>query len=124
MMAQQAGDNPRRLRARLIKSGMIENLEAQVRERLAIEVILEHAQFNDVPGQPLVKEPVASLDQSVCRSPSDTPADKPGDTPADEETADAGETTDETDQTNDAATDGDADDGADGVADDDSDASE
>ena len=124
MMAQQAGDNPRRLRARLIKSGMIENLEAQVRERLAIEVILEHAQFNDVPGQPLVKEPVATLDQSVCRSPSDTAADTAADTPADEETADAGETTDETDQTDDEATDGDADDGADGVADDDSDASE
>ena len=89
MMAMQAGENPRRLRARLIKSGMIENLEAQVRERKAIEVILDNAEFNDVPGEPLVKAPVATLDQSVCRSPSDVatvPGDgDDGDKPADDE---------------------------------------
>ena len=92
MMAMQSGENPRRLRARLIKSGMIENLEAQVRERKAIEVILDNAQFNDVPGEPLVKEPVATLDQSVCRSPSDTAADTATDT-AEDTAADTAEET-------------------------------
>ena len=95
MMASQAGENPRRLRARLIKSGMIENLEAQVRERKAIEVILDNAQFNDVPGEPLVKEPVATLDQSVCRSPSETPADTPADTAASPEGEDVGDESNE-----------------------------
>lgn len=51
MMAMQSGENPRRVRARLQKSGMIENLEAQIRERKAIDVILDQAKFNDVPAE-------------------------------------------------------------------------
>ena len=91
LMAMQSGENPRRLRARLIKSGMIENLEAQVRERKSIEVILEHAEFNDVEGEPLVRDPVATIDQSVCRSPSDTVADTPDEPEAETASEDAGE---------------------------------
>jgi trigger factor len=41
MMAMQSGENPRRVRARLQKSGMIDNLEAQIRERKAVDVVLE-----------------------------------------------------------------------------------
>jgi len=91
LMAMQSGENPRRLRARLIKSGMIENLEAQVRERKSIEVILEHAEFNDVEGEPLVRDPVATIDQSVCRSPSDTAADTAADTSDESEAETASE---------------------------------
>ena len=128
MMAMQSGENPRRLRARLIKSGMIENLEAQVRERKAIEVILDNAQFNDVPGEPLVKEPVATLDQSVCRSPSDTAADTAEDTAADtaEETAAEPEAEDAGDESSggdegggEASDEGDEETAADGEADED-----
>ena len=99
LMAMQSGENPRRLRARLIKSGMIENLEAQVRERKSIEVILEHAEFNDVEGEPLVRDPVATIDQSVCHSSSDTAAetaDEPAAEDAGEESATQDETSDET----------------------------
>ena len=103
LMAMQSGENPRRLRARLIKSGMIENLEAQVRERKSIEVILEHAEFNDVEGEPLVRDPVATIDQSVCHSSSDTaaetvdaPAADTADDAAGEESATQDETSDET----------------------------
>ena len=91
MMAMQAGENPRRLRARLIKSGMIENLEAQVRERKSIEVNLEHAEFNDVEGEPLVRDPVATIDQSVCHSSSDTAAEAVDEPAADAAVEDAGE---------------------------------
>ena len=93
LMAMQSGENPRRLRARLIKSGMIENLEAQVRERKSIEVILENAEFNDVEGEPLVRDPVATIDQSVCRSTPETAAEPAADEPAAD---DAGEESDET----------------------------
>ena len=47
-MAWSRGENPRRVRARLQKSGMIENLEAQIRERKAVDVILDKAEFTDV----------------------------------------------------------------------------
>lgn len=49
MMAVQRGENPRRMRARLKKSGLMENLEAQIRERKAVDFILKSAQFEDVP---------------------------------------------------------------------------
>ena len=91
LMAMQSGENPRRLRARLSKSGMIENLEAQVRERKSIEVILEHAEFNDVEGEPLVRDPVATIDQSVCHSSSDTAAETVDEPAADTAAEDAGE---------------------------------
>lgn len=48
-MAFQRGESPRRVRARLIKSGVIENLYAQIRERKAVDFILESAVFTDVP---------------------------------------------------------------------------
>ena len=50
MMAVQRGESPRRVRARLQKSGVIENLEAQIRERKAVDFILRSAQFEDVPA--------------------------------------------------------------------------
>ena len=105
LMAMQSGENPRRLRARLIKSGMIENLEAQVRERKSIEVILEHAEFNDVEGEPLVRDPVATIDQSVCHSSSDTAAETVDEPAADTAAEDAGEESATQDETSDETSD-------------------
>lgn len=48
MMAMQSGENPRRVRSRMVKNGMIENLEAQIRERKAIDAILAKAEFVEV----------------------------------------------------------------------------
>jgi len=96
LMAAQAGESPRRLRARLIKSGMIENLEAQVRERKAIDVILEHAEFKDVEGEPLVAGLVATVNQSVCQTIPETIAtDAPAATEPEAADADANETGEE-----------------------------
>jgi trigger factor len=70
LMAMQQGESPRRLRARLLKSGLIENLEAQLRERKAIDFILSKAEYVDVPPQP--EEPVdrvEAIPQSVCGLP-------------------------------------------------------
>lgn len=48
-MAMQRGENPRKVRARLEKQGLIENLEAQILERKAVDFILSKAEFEDTP---------------------------------------------------------------------------
>ena len=66
MMSFQSGEPVRRIRARLAKSGMIENLEAQLRERKAVDFILERATFVDVPREPHKKQDQASARFAIC----------------------------------------------------------
>jgi trigger factor len=66
MMAIQRGENPRRVRSRLVKSGVIENLEAQIRERKAVDVILKTAVYEDVVATEVVADDVQALSISVC----------------------------------------------------------
>jgi trigger factor len=68
-MAMQRGESPRKVRARLEKTGLIENLEAQILERKAVDVVLEKAEFVDVPGEPSLQDDVEALDLSVCGQP-------------------------------------------------------
>lgn len=72
MMALQSGENPRRVRARLQKSGVIENLDAQIRERKAVDVILEHATFTDTPMEAATEPDVEAVDRSLCSTIADT----------------------------------------------------
>ncbi|MFK7821494.1 MAG: trigger factor [Planctomycetaceae bacterium] len=72
MMAMQRGESPRRVRARMQKSGMIENLEAQIRERKAIDHILDSAEFKDVPAPAEDEYTAASLAASVCSTAATT----------------------------------------------------
>jgi len=66
IMAMQQGENPRRLRARLEKSGMIENLTAQIRERKAIEFVLSKAEFNEVPAKTERDRDIEAVDYAIC----------------------------------------------------------
>ncbi len=66
MMAYQRGENPRRLRAQLVKSGMMENLEAQLKERDTIDYILEQVQYTDVESEPFVEGSVEAIALSAC----------------------------------------------------------
>jgi trigger factor len=66
MMAMQGGESPRRLRARMLKSGMIDNLEAQIRERKAIDFILERVEFVDTEAKDQAEDRVEAVPQSVC----------------------------------------------------------
>mgnify|MGYP002526924232 FL=1 len=66
MMAMQRGESPRRVRARLLKSGMVENLDAQIRERKAVDVILERAEFEDYEPEAVDQSRVSALPHSVC----------------------------------------------------------
>jgi trigger factor len=79
IMSIQAGENPRRVRARLIKSGMIENLEAQIRERKAVDIILEHAKFEDVEIDPPTDRDVEAVARSICSAGTDTEVDSSAD---------------------------------------------
>jgi trigger factor len=65
-MAQQRGESARKVRARLEKTGLIENLEAQILERKAVDVVLEKAQFVEVPGESTQQDDVEAIDVSVC----------------------------------------------------------
>lgn len=66
LMAMQRGESPRRLRARLTKSGVIENLEAQIRERKAVDVVLERAVFEDVELPRTKKDEVTAVNVAIC----------------------------------------------------------
>jgi trigger factor len=52
LIAYQSGESPRRIRARLEKSGGIDALRNQIIERKVVDLILSHATFNDVPYEP------------------------------------------------------------------------
>ena len=49
LLAAQAGESPRRTRARLQKDNLMDDLSTQILERKAIDCILEYAEYEDVP---------------------------------------------------------------------------
>lgn len=52
LIAMQSGETPRRVRARLEKSGTMDALRNQIIERKVIDLILAEATFNDTPYEP------------------------------------------------------------------------
>ena len=70
-MAMSRGENVRRMRARMEKSGVIENLEAQIRERKAVDVILSKAVFEDVPMDTSAKLSVEAVELEICHNPDE-----------------------------------------------------
>ncbi len=66
LMAVQQGESPRRLRSRLQKTGLIENLEAQLRERKAVDFVLSKAEYVDVDPKDEPVDRVEAVPQSVC----------------------------------------------------------
>ena len=70
-MAMSRGENVRRLRARMEKSGVIENLEAQIRERKAVDVILSKAVFEDVPMENSSTLTVEAVELEICHNPDE-----------------------------------------------------
>lgn len=85
LMAMQSGESPRRLRARLTKSGMIENLEAQIRERKAVDLILARAKFEEVKVDAPDSNRIEAVAHSVCGMPAAAvvPDDEEADTDED-----------------------------------------
>ncbi len=52
LIAEQSGESPRRIRARLEKAGLMDVLRNQIIERKVIDRILAHAKFRDIPWEP------------------------------------------------------------------------
>ncbi len=71
-MAMQQRESPRKLRAKMVKSGMIENLEAQIRERKTIDFVLSKVSFKDVPSGKSLEESVESINRSITSSINDS----------------------------------------------------
>lgn len=73
MMAIQRGESPRRIRARLDKQGLMENLAAQILERKAIDVVLDSATYEDEPAPADADSDVSSTEGvpiEVCKKDS------------------------------------------------------
>ena len=64
LLAMQSGESPRRIRARLEKSGQMDALRNQIIERKTIDLILSHAKFKDVPFE-LESADAEALDQAA-----------------------------------------------------------
>lgn len=70
MMAMQRGENPRRIRARLEKQGLMENLAAQILERKAIDIVLDSATYEDEALPAEVESDVSAVEGTpieVCK---------------------------------------------------------
>ena len=66
MMAFQSGESLRRIRARMVKSGMMDNLEAQLRERKAVDFVTGKVSFADVEREPFAENEVATAAIAIC----------------------------------------------------------
>ncbi|HWA97465.1 MAG TPA: trigger factor [Pirellulales bacterium] len=77
LIAAQSGESPRRVRAHLEKRGLMDALRNQIVERKAIELILSHAKFKDVPYE--IETPEAeALDEAAGGEVEETPTATPG----------------------------------------------
>jgi trigger factor len=64
LIAQQSGESPRRTRAQLEKRGLMDTLRNQIVERKAIDLILSHAKFKEVPYK-LEHSDAEAVDQTL-----------------------------------------------------------
>jgi len=76
LIANQSQESPRRVRARLEKAGSMDVLRNQIVERKVIDLILEHANFKEVPYQMEGTEEEA-IDQTAGGHESDIPEAQP-----------------------------------------------
>jgi trigger factor len=84
LIAQQSGESVRRVRAQLEKRGLMDTLRNQIIERKAIDLILSHATFKDVPFEIEASDDEA-IDQAAGGEEAEIPeaenAGEPGEAP-------------------------------------------
>ena len=87
-IADQNHESPRRVRARLERDDLIDTLAAQLIERKTLDLILESAEYEDVPAGPTAEPAVATVEeQAVPGEMKDPTAEPPK---AEEEAKDEG----------------------------------
>ena len=64
-IADQNDESPRRVRARLEKEDMLETLAAEIIERKALDLILQSAEYEDVPLEAAEEKPVATVEEQA-----------------------------------------------------------
>jgi trigger factor len=65
-IAAQNEEPPRRVRARLEKEDLLDALAAEILERKALDLVLEHAEYEDVPIDKKAEEkPTAAVEQQA-----------------------------------------------------------
>ncbi len=78
-IAEQNNESPRRVRARLEKEDLMEALAAEIIERKALDLILDTAEYEDVPLQKEEQQPVAAVEEQAVpgelRDPTAAPAE-------------------------------------------------
>jgi trigger factor len=86
-IAYQNNESPRRVRSQLEKEDLLEALAVQLLERKALDLILEHAQYEDVPLDKATDETVATAEQQMVEGElKDPTAPPPEEKPAESET--------------------------------------
>jgi trigger factor len=86
-IAAQTDDSPRRVRARYEKEDLLDTLAAQIIERKALDLILDSAEYEDVPMDQAVESPVSTVEEQAVpgemRDPTAAPpAESVGETEA------------------------------------------
>jgi len=76
LLARQSGESPRRVRAKLEKSESMDVLHNQIVERKVIELILDHAEFREVPFE-FERPEAEALDQAAGGHGAEIPQAKP-----------------------------------------------
>jgi trigger factor len=76
LLAAQSRESPRRVRARMEKGGTMDVLRNQIVERRVVELILQHAQFKEVPYE-FEKTDTTAIDRAAGGHQSDIPEAKP-----------------------------------------------
>jgi trigger factor len=74
-IAEQNDESPRRIRARLEKEDMLDALAAEMIERKALDIILDSAEYEDVPLDPAEESaPIATVDTQAVPGEMHDPA--------------------------------------------------
>jgi len=76
LIAAQRRESPRRVRARMEKGGTMDVLRNQIVERKVVELILDHAQFKEVPYE-FERTDTEAIDRAAGGHQSDIPEAKP-----------------------------------------------
>lgn len=84
-LAAQQDESPRRVRARLEREDMLEALEIELIERKALDLVLNSAEYEDVPLGQVEEAPVATVEeQAVPGEMKDPTAPPPEEKPSEE----------------------------------------
>jgi trigger factor len=88
-MAAQNSESPRRVRARLEKGDLMEALATQIVERKALDLILDSAEYTDVPYQKKAEPTIGTVDEQAVPGTTREPGQDSGEAKAAAETGEA-----------------------------------